>query len=68
MYEPVVLWWQQAVVGGVVRNVRCTMDQLGEGFFELRLLSGDEVLLSEPFEETRKLLSRAEELRAELHP
>jgi hypothetical protein len=41
------------------------MEQLGEGFYELRLRSADRVLLCEPFEDAGALLRRADELRAE---
>jgi hypothetical protein len=41
------------------------MEQLGEGFFELCLRSGDRLLLCEPFEDTGALLRRAEHLRVE---
>lgn len=42
------------------------MEQLGEGCFELRMLSGHETLLLESFDDPEKLVSRAEQLRIEL--
>jgi hypothetical protein len=46
-------------------DVDCVVEQLGEGFFELRLRSGGRLLLCEPFEDAAELLRRAAELRVE---
>jgi len=62
----VLLWRARGRVRGHSREVRCTVEQLAECFFELRLLSGDELLFTESFEDTGKLLSRSEQLRAEV--
>lgn len=66
--EPVLLWHARSVVGGRTRDLRCTAEQLGEGYFELRLRSGREVLLTETFENTEDLARRAETLRAGQQP
>ena len=63
IHETFLLWRKRASVKGVVREVRCSVDHLGEDFYELRLLSGHEVLLTEPFRDMDALLVRAEELR-----
>jgi len=65
VHETVLLWRLRTGVHGVPREVRCTMDHLGEGFFELHLECGRERFLNESFRETESLLERAEELRAE---
>ncbi len=64
VHETFVLWRMRASVGGVVRQVQCSVDHLGDGFFELHLKSGHELLLNEPFQDTGELLSRADELRS----
>ncbi len=63
VHEAFLLWRKRASVGGVVREVRCSLDHLGEDFYELRLLSGSEVLLAESFRDMDELLVRAGELR-----
>ena len=65
--EEVLLWRGRGHAHGLVRELRCTMEQLGEGFFELRLVSGRKLLLAEPFDDPRALLNRAQQLRIELH-
>jgi hypothetical protein len=64
-HETLVLWRLRAPVHGVPREVQCTMDHLGENFYELHLRCGREELLNEPFEETGTLLTRARELWTE---
>jgi len=63
--ETVLLWRTRRRVRGRPNEVRCTMEQLGEGCFELRMLSGHETLLFESFDDPEKLVSRAEQLRIE---
>jgi hypothetical protein len=63
IHETILLWRKRASVGGEVREVRCLVDHLGEGLYELRLQCGHELLLNEPFQETERLLARAEELQ-----
>jgi hypothetical protein len=63
VHEAFLLWRKRASVKGAVREVRCSLDHLGEDFYELRLLSGHEVLLCESFRDMDALLVRAEELR-----
>jgi hypothetical protein len=65
IHESVLLWRERVPVHGVLREVQCSMDHLGEGFYELRLRCGKEILRNEPFQETSGLLKRAEELRSE---
>ena len=65
MDERVTLWRLPGDARGSAEDVDCTMEQLGEGFFELRLRSGERLLLCEPFEDTGALVRRAEELRVE---
>jgi hypothetical protein len=48
---------------GGLHVVQCSMDHLGEEFYELKLSRGHELLRSEPFEDLERLLRRAEELR-----
>jgi hypothetical protein len=64
-HETLLLWRMRAPVHGGIHVVRCSMDHLGEGYFELRLSCGRELLCNEPFENTELLLRRAEELRTE---
>jgi hypothetical protein len=45
--------------------VSCVVEQLGEECFELRVLDGKDLVLSESFEETPPLLARAEQLRSQ---
>jgi len=63
VHESFLLWRKRASVKGVVKEVRCSLDHLGEDFYELRLLSGHDVLLNESFRDMDALLVRAEELR-----
>jgi hypothetical protein len=63
IHETFLLWRKRTSVKGVVKEVRCALDHLGEDFYELRLLSGHEVLLNESFRDMDALLVRAEELR-----
>ncbi len=64
-HETLVLWRKRAPVHGGVHVVQCSMDHLGEGFYELRLSCGRELLVNEPFQEVERLLRRSEELRSE---
>jgi hypothetical protein len=45
--------------------VSCVVEQLGEECFELRVLDGKDLVLSESFEETPPMLARAEQLRSQ---
>ena len=45
--------------------LRCTIEQLGEECFELRLYRGKQILVDEWFEKVRSLLERVDELRAQ---
>jgi hypothetical protein len=63
VHETFLLWRKRASVKGVVREVRCSVDHLGEDFYELRLLGGQELRLTESFRDLDQLLVRAEELR-----
>ena len=63
VHETFLLWRKRASVKGVVKEVRCSVDHLGEDFYELRLLGGQELLLNESFRDLDQLLVRAEELR-----
>lgn len=63
VHETFLLWRKRASVKGVVREVRCSVDHLGEDFYELRLLGGQELLLNESFRDLDQLLVRAQELR-----
>ncbi len=63
VHETFLLWRKRASVKGVVKEVRCSVDHLGEDFYELRVLGGQELLLNESFRDLDKLLVRAEELR-----
>jgi hypothetical protein len=58
MCDQVVLW-QRHIGGG---DLRCTISQIGEGEFELRLWAGRTLLLTEDFEAEDRLLDRAREL------
>lgn len=67
MSEHVILWQHRGPAG----ELRCTLTQIGEGEFELRLWAGSVLLLAEDFDEEARLLARAEELereRTEVHP
>jgi hypothetical protein len=46
----------------------CILEQVGEESFELRLLRGHDVVLSQYFDEPGPLLVRAAQLRAEIDP
>lgn len=59
--EPVVLW----CLRGHGRDVRCLRQKTRSGL-ELRVLWGDELFLTENFQEPDRLLSRSEEFRATL--
>ena len=63
VHEAFLLWRKRASVKGVVREERCSVDHLGEDFYELRILRGQELLLNESFRDLDKLMVRAEELR-----
>jgi hypothetical protein len=63
VHETFLLWRKQTSVGSEVREVTCLGDHIGEGLFELRLQCGHELLLNEPFQDTKELLARAEELQ-----
>jgi len=65
MEASVTLWRLLGDARGGASDVDCLMEQLGEGFFELCLRSGDRLLLCEPFEDAAALLRRAEQLRVE---
>lgn len=65
MHETLLLWRMRVPLHGDVHVVQCSMDHLGEGFYELRLSCGRELLRNEPFEDVERLLCRAEELRTE---
>jgi hypothetical protein len=58
----VVIWRLR----GTPHFVSCIVEQLGEECFELRVLDGKDLVLSESFEETPPpLLARAEQLRTQ---
>lgn len=59
------LWRVRGVRHGEVRELRCTMEQLAESCFELRLHCGHELLRVEDFQDAEQLLRRAEQLRSE---
>ena len=59
------LWRVRGVLHGEVRELRCTMAQLGEGCFELRVQCGQELLRLEDFADAEQLPARAEQLRTE---
>ena len=59
MCRPITLW----IRDDVDPALRCTIAQVGEGFFEVCVLSGDRVVLMEGFEETTTLFNRVEQLR-----
>lgn len=61
------LWRVRALVKGLPRELRCSIEQLGEGCFELRVHCGHELLRVEDFDDAGQLLRRAEQLRAEAH-
>ncbi len=63
IHESFLLWRRRASVKGVVKEVRCSVDHLGEDFYELRILRGQELLLNESFRYMDELLVRAEVLR-----
>jgi hypothetical protein len=63
MDAPITLWRLPGDARGGVGD--CVVEQLGEGFFELCLRSGERRLLCEPFEDLAALLRRAEQLRVE---
>ena len=56
------LWVQH----GVVEDIRCTIEQIGEDCFELRLLAGDDMMIDEVFEEISPLLKRSGQLCRQL--
>ncbi len=62
---PGVVIWR---IRGAEHLIRCVVEEFGEGCFELRVLSGHELLLSESFQETAPLLARAKELRSKYAP
>ena len=59
VHEAFLLWQKP---GSTERDVRCLLDHVSEGVFELHLECGHELLLNEPFQDTEELLARAEEL------
>ena len=59
--EPVVLW----CLRGHGRDVRCLRQKTRSGL-ELRVLWGEELFLTETFQEPDRLATRAEEFRATL--
>lgn len=61
----ITLWRLPGDARGGAGGVDCVVEQLGEGFFELCLRSGNRLLLCEPFEDTAALVCRAEQLRVE---
>ena len=63
VHEAFLLWRKRASAGSAGREVRCSIDHIGEGLFELHLESGHALLLNEPFCDTEALLARAEELQ-----
>ncbi len=63
VHEAFLLWRKRAPAGSAGREVRCSIDHIGEGLFELHLESGHALLLNEPFCDTEELLARAEELK-----
>lgn len=66
MHEHVILWRRRGPEG----EVRCTLTQIGEGGFELRLWAESALLLAEVFDDEARLLARAEALereRTEVH-
>lgn len=65
LHETLLLWRMRAPVRGSLHVVQCSMDHLGNDFYELRVSCGREVLRNESFEDPENLLRRAEELRAE---
>jgi len=65
MDAPITLWRLPGDAREVAGGVDCVVEQLGEGFFELCLRSGERRLLCEPFEDLATLLRRAEQLRVE---
>jgi hypothetical protein len=64
--QALLLWHARTPVGGHVRELRCTAEQVGEDCIELQLHAGHEVLLSETFSGTEELLRKAHELRLAL--
>lgn len=62
---PGVVIWR---VRGAEHFIRCVVDESGEGCFELRVLSGHDLVLSEFFQETAPLLARANALKARYVP
>lgn len=65
LHETLLLWRVRVPVHGSLHVVQCSMDHLGDDFYELRVSCGHEVLRNEPFEDPDNLLRRAEELRVE---
>ncbi|HEY5609958.1 MAG TPA: hypothetical protein VIL97_02025 [Thermoanaerobaculia bacterium] len=49
------------------RCLRCEVEQLGESCFELRVLRGNHVVVSESFADLDPLFRRAEELKLTHH-
>ena len=63
VHETFLLWRKRGPAGSAGREVRCVIDHVGEGLFELHLESGHALLLNEPYCNPEELLARAEELR-----
>lgn len=63
VHEAFLLWRKRPPVGSAGHEVKCVLDHIGEGLFELHLQSGHDMLLNEPFQDTEELLARAEELQ-----
>lgn len=59
---PVTLW----VLRGVAADdLRCMVEQIGEGCFELTVLGPHGVVARETFSDTPSLLTRADQLRSD---
>ncbi len=63
--NPGVVIWR---VRGAEHLIRCVIEEFGEGCFELQVVSGHDVLVSESFQETAPLLARAKVLRSKYAP
>ena len=62
MGSPVTLW----VLRGVATDdVRCTVEQIAEAYFQLTVLGPHGVIASETFSDTSSLLTRADQLRSD---
>ena len=61
-----MLWRTRTTIAGIERNVEATAEQIGEGFFELRVVAGGQLVLTEVFQDPIAMLDRAETLRGSL--